>query len=104
METNFPVKNRANAAKEVICRVLFTLNTLMLAATLLMYVQTEYQLNSPLIPRGTIDQIAGPYLKGGLVVAILLIPCLWFYFYRRLIVVIMLQGLSLAGFVVAHYL
>lgn len=51
MEVNSGVKNRANASKEVICRGLFTLNTLMLAG-----------------------------------------------------VVIMLQGLSLAGFVVVYYL
>jgi hypothetical protein len=99
METNSLVKNRANASKEVICRVLFTLNTLMLAASLLVYVQTEYQLVSPLIPRSTIDQIAGPYLRGALVVAILLIPGLWFYFFRKLTVVIVLLVLSLLGFI-----
>ena len=102
MVTNSRVKNRANASKEVICRVLFTLNTLMLAGSLLIYVQTEYQLVSPLIPRSTIDQIAGPYLKGGLVVAILLIPGLWFYFFRKLTVVIVLLGLSLIGFVLVQ--
>lgn len=103
METNSGVKNRANASKEVICRVLFTLNTVMLASGLLAYVQTEYQLVSPLIPRSTIDQIAGPYLKGGVVVAILLIPSLWFYFFRKLTVVIVLQALSLIGYVVGQY-
>lgn len=99
METNSGVKNRANASKEVICRVLFTLNALMLAGSLLIYVQTEYQLDSPLIPRSTIDQIAGPYLRGALVIAVLLIPCLWFYFFRKLTVVMVLQILSLAGFI-----
>ncbi len=99
METNSLVKKRANAPKEVICRVLFTLNTLMLAASLLVYVQTEYQLVSPLIPRSTIDQIAGPYLRGALVVAVLLIPGLWFYFFRKLTVVIVLLVLSLLGFI-----
>jgi hypothetical protein len=102
METNSLVKNRSNASKEVICRVLFTLNTLMLAASLLNYVQTEYRLVSSLIPRSNIEQIAGPYLKAGLVVAILLIPGLWFYFYRRLTMVIVLQALSLLGFILVQ--
>lgn len=104
METNSGVKNRANVPiKEVICRSLFTLNTLMLASSLLNYVQTEYQLDSPLIPRSIIDEIAGPGLRGALAVALLLIPSLWFYFFRRLAVVIVLQGLSLIWFVLAHY-
>jgi hypothetical protein len=102
MEVNSGVKNRANASKEVICRVLFTLNALTLAGSLLIYVQTEYQLVSSLIPRHTIDLIAGPYLKAALVVAILHIPSLWFYFFRRLTVVIMLQALSLLGFILVQ--
>jgi hypothetical protein len=102
MEMNSSVKNRSNASKEVICRVLFTLNTLMLAGSLLIYIQTQYQLVSPLIPRNIIDQIAGPYLQGALPVAILLLPGLWFYFYRKLTVVIVLQALSLLAFILVQ--
>lgn len=104
METGSGIKNRFNASKtEVICRSLFTLNLVMLAGSLLTYVQTEYQLVSPLIPSDVVGKIVGPYMQGSLVASILLIPSLWFYFYRKLAVVIVLQVLSIVGFAVAQY-
>jgi hypothetical protein len=106
MKGNSTKHNAATSPQEWICRSLFTLNAYLVMSGLFTYAQTDYQLLSVLIPRSIVDQTAGPYMYGSLGASLLLIPSLWFYFFRKLTVVIVLQIISIIlyfGFQLRHW-
>ena len=89
--------------KEWMCRIGLTLNTLLLTSNLLSFIQTEQLLISSLIPQSLIVQVLRSSTYASLYVAALFIPSLWFYFYRKLTVVIVLQALSVWIYYISQY-
>lgn len=82
-----------------ICRVLITLNLLMVCGTYISYFQARQQLVSPLIPKGVVSTILYDTLnytaKAALISACLLLGGLWAYSFKRKIMAIVLFGLAI---------
>src|SRR5687768_9703926 len=105
METGSGVKSMSKVSiKEWACRLLLTLNTWFLASSLLSFIQTKRQLISPLIPQSVIIDIIRASSYASLYVAVLFLPSLWLYFYRKLTIVICLQVISIGAFYLSQYL
>ncbi|MBO9566219.1 MAG: hypothetical protein J7621_25825 [Niastella sp.] len=87
-------KNIGNEpAKEWICRLLLTINVILTMSGLIDFIQTEYQLVSPIIPPSAILEIARPHIYASMVAGIVLLISLWFYFFKKHLLVIILQVL-----------
>jgi hypothetical protein len=80
------------------CRILMTIDVIVIVAGYLSYFQTKQQLISPLIPKSTVYQIlsdAGDVImKISLILAIPFVAGLWFYSFNRKIPAIVLFGLT----------
>jgi hypothetical protein len=79
------------------CRILVTIGLLTVIAGYIVYLQTKYQLQSPLIPPGTAYEIVEPYIKASLVSSGLFLAGLWFYSFKRKIIAIIFFSLSILG-------
>jgi hypothetical protein len=80
------------------CRILLTIHLFCVAGALIVFWQTKYQLVSPLIPKGTVEQITGPYWTASLVVAASYLAALWFYFFRKRTATIILSAASVLAY------
>lgn len=85
-------------AKEWVCWLLLTGNVLQTLSGLINFVQTEYQLVSPIIPQSTILEIARPHIYASLVAGIVLLISLWLYFFKKHLLVIILQTLLIVAY------
>jgi hypothetical protein len=79
-----------------VCRILISLDLYLTVSGYISFFQTKYQLTSPLIPRSTSYDISEIYMKAGLFTGIGLLAGLWFYFFQKRIIAIIL--LCLAAF------
>lgn len=92
-------KNIRNVpSKEWVCWLLLTGNVLQTLSGLINFVQTEYQLVSPIIPKSTILEIARPHIYVSLVAGIVLLVSLWLYFFKKHLLVIILQLLLIIAY------
>ncbi len=82
------------------CRILLVINCLLSLLGYVAFIQTEYQLVSPLIPSSTVLQIAKHSIYASLPAAALLLFSLGFYFYQKRIVVIILSSLAIISYYV----
>lgn len=89
------ISNREKTS-EWVCRILITLDLYLAVSGYIAFFQTKYQLITPLIPRSTLYEISEIYMKAGLFTGIGLLAGLWFYFFRKRIIAIIL--LCLAAF------
>lgn len=80
---------------ELACRVLLTLEVLVVIRGYLVSIQTKYQLMSPLIPQRIPDDIAYPYQVTSLVTGLVLIATLWLYFLGKKILLIYIAAICL---------
>ena len=79
-----------------VCKILISLDLYLTVSGYISYFQIKYQLTSPLIPRSTSYDISEIYMKAGLFAGIGLLAGLWFYFFQKRIIAIIL--LCLAAF------
>ena len=80
------------------CRILLTFLFFRVLTGYITNWQTEYQLNSPLIPAETLRQIARPYMLASLITAAGFIISLWLYFFQKKLAAVILASLSLILF------
>jgi hypothetical protein len=80
------------------CRIALTIHFLLITSGYILFFQTSYQLDSPVIPKDTVMLIAKPYLELSLAAAPLFIISLYFYFYRKLQIALIIS----LGSVIAH--
>lgn len=94
-----PAVNR-DKQYEWTCRILMTIDVIVIIAGYLPYFQTRRQLVSPLIPRSAIYQIMSDsyVMQASIISAILFLGGLWFYFYRRNLVAITFFVLAIVAF------
>jgi hypothetical protein len=85
-------KNIWNASvKEWACRILLTCNVWLAVSGSVTFLQTEYQLVSPIIPLDTVLLITRPYIYASLVAGVILLISLWLYFLKKHLFVIIIQ-------------
>lgn len=69
------------------CRILITLDLVVILGGYFSYFQIRYQLVSPLIPQSTIDQIISDnvciIMKASIGAAVIFLAGLWFYTFRK---------------------
>jgi hypothetical protein len=97
--------NQTENVKEWTCRILLTLVLYLVASGYISYIQTMYQLVSPLIPSDTAFIIVEPTMKTSLITAAGLLAGLWLYFFRKRTLCIVVLALcilfaELAGFII----
>ena len=80
------------------CRILLVINCLLVLSGYVAFVQTDYQLVSPLIPASTVFQIAKHSIYASLPAAVLLIAALCFYFAQKRTMVIILSSLAIISY------
>ena len=89
---------KTEQSMEWACRILLTVHLFRIVTGYIVYWQTEYQLVSPLLPKSIIGQISSPYFKASLIMATAFLVSLWFYFFKKRIVVIVISGVSIVLF------
>ena len=80
------------------CRIVLTVHLFTVVAGYISYLQTKYQLITPVIPANVIEQIASPFWKVSLAEAVLFSLSLWFYFFKKRLVVLILSSISILLF------
>ena len=95
-----PPPNTTDRSTEFACRTILTFHLLTVLAGYIVFVQTKYQLDSPIIPRSTIEMITSPYWKISLVESATFILSLWFYFLRLRIWVLVISSVSFVAYVI----
>jgi len=75
---------------EWICRILMTIDVIVIISGYLSYFQTRHQLVSPLIPKSAIYEIMSDshVMEASVISAILFLGGLWFYFFQKTLVAI----------------
>ena len=86
------------------CRILITINVLLVLSSIIVYFQTDYQLVSPLIPQSVLYDIVRPYFIASFITGIILLISIWFYFFNKKLIVVILQGLGIILYYVAFEL
>ena len=85
-----------------ICRILITVNVLLIIGGYISFFQTKSQLVSPLIPRSTIYQIfedtGSIIMKASIISAVIFLAGLWFYSFNKKKVAIILFAASIICF------
>lgn len=80
------------------CRILLTLTLLRAASGYVVFIQTRYQLISPVIPQSMIYEISKPYMFASLITSVVFLSALWFYFFRKRITTIVLCIVAIIGY------
>jgi len=80
---------------EWVCRVLLTLQLIFVIRGYIVFIQTKYQLISPLIPQNVIYDISQPYITASLITGGFMIVALWLYFLNKKMVSAIVAGISL---------
>jgi hypothetical protein len=85
-----------------ICRILITINVLLICGGYISFFQMKYQLDTPLIPKSTVYQIFaesnGIIMKASIISAAILLTGLWFYSFKKLAIAACLFGASIICF------
>ena len=80
------------------CRILIIINCLLSLSGFVAFVQTDYQLVSPLLPSSTVIEIAKHSIYASLPAAVMLIASLCFYFAQKRTMVIILSSLAIISY------
>ena len=80
---------------EIACRILISLQLVLVIRGYIAFLQTKYQLVSPLIPESAIYEISYTYVMTSLIASVCMIVTLWLYFLKRKIPVIIIAAISL---------
>ena len=89
------------------CRLLMTADVIVILSGYLSWFQTKYQLVTPLIPRSTIYEIfndAGDiHFKVSIIAALIFLSGLWFYFFKKKILAIVLFSATIVLFPMKNF-
>lgn len=80
------------------CRILLLINCLLALSGYITFIQTEYQLVSPVIPSSTIVQIAKHAVYASLICGILFLIALCFYFYQKQMFAIIFSSMAITSY------
>src|SRR5258705_1737948 len=80
---------------EIACRMLISLQLILVIRGYIALLQTKYQLVSPLIPESILYDISYPYLMASLISAGMMLLTLWLYFTNKKIMTIIFASASL---------
>lgn len=80
---------------EWVCRILITLQLVLVIRGYIAFLQAQYQFDSPLIPRRFAYQIAHPYVLASLISSGFMLISLWLYFINKRIASIITGSISL---------
>ena len=78
-----------------VCRILITLQLLLVIRGYIAFLQAKYQLVSPLIPQSVIYEISYPYIIASLIASGFMLITLWLYFLNKKNAAICVGGISL---------
>jgi hypothetical protein len=93
-----PEKLNRDRRFEWACRILLTVHLGIAMSGYISYLQTKYQLTSPLIPPSIIQEIAEPGIYTGLCTGVTFLAALWFYFFRKPLIVMVLSSISILSY------
>ena len=80
---------------EIVSRTLISLQLILVIRGYIAFLQTKYQLASPLIPQSIIYEISYPYIITSLIASGFMLVTLWLYFLKKKIAVIVIAAISL---------
>jgi hypothetical protein len=80
------------------CRILLLAHCILALMGYIAFVQTKYQLVSPLISSSTVFQIVSHSILASLPAAALLIVSLLFYFFQKRLVVVILSSIAIISY------
>jgi len=80
------------------CRILLLIHVIVSLLGYIAFLQTGYQLVSPLIPSSTVFQITRNSIYASLPAGVLLIFSLGFYFYQKRTLVIIISSLAILSY------
>lgn len=96
---NQEIKNSNNDSKfEWGCRIMLTIAMIRALSGYIVFIQTKDQLVSPLIPQSLIYEISDLHIIPSLVAGIFFLISLWFYFYKKKIVVLITSGVAIFSY------
>lgn len=78
-----------------VCRILITLQFILVIRGYVALLQTKYQLDSPLIPQSLVYEISYPNLITSLIASGFMLVTIWLYFLNKRIAAICVGGGSL---------
>jgi|SRR5688572_3633083 len=78
-----------------ICRILITIQLILVITGYISLLQTKYQLESPLIPQSLVYEISYPNLIASLITSGFMIMTLWLYFLNKRVLTIWVAASSL---------
>lgn len=80
---------------EIVCRILITLQLILVIRGYIAFLQTKYQLASPLIPQSAIYEVSYTYVITSSIASGCMLVTLWLYFLKKKIAVIIIAAISL---------
>ena len=80
---------------EIVCRILISLQLLLVIRGYIAFLQAKYQLVSPLIPENTIYEVSNTYVITSLIASGCMLITLWLYFLKKKTAVIIVGAISL---------
>lgn len=93
-----PENSRKYDLLEWACRILMTVDVLVIVMGYITYFQTSYQLISPLIPHDVIHQISDGYMKASLITSGFFLIGLWLYFFKKKTPAVVLFALTIISY------
>jgi len=77
------------------CRIMLTVCFFRVLSGYIVFIQTYYQLVSPLIPNSVTYEISQAYMTASLFAGLVFLIALWFYFFKKRVLSLVTGGLSL---------
>jgi hypothetical protein len=82
------------------CRIILTFHFLTVLSGYINYLETKYQLASPVIPTRLIEQMSTLYWRISLVQGVVFMVCLWFYFFRLRMITIIVSTIAVIAYAI----
>ena len=86
------------------CKILILINSILSIIGYVTFIQTQYQLTSPLIPKSIVYEISSTPIIVSLVTAVFLFISLCFYFLNKRMITIILCSISILSYYFLPYL
>jgi hypothetical protein len=80
---------------EIVCRILISLQLILVIRGYIVFLQTKYQLVSPLIPQSAIYEVSYTYVITSLIASACMLVTLWLYFLKKKMAAIIIAAVSL---------
>ena len=80
---------------EIVCRILISLQLILVIRGYIAFLQARYQLVSPLIPESILYEVSYNYAITSLIASGSMLITLWLYFLKKKIAVIIIAAISL---------